>query len=206
MKYEIDGIYYDVVLQKKKIKNLYIRFKDDIIYINVPFLIMERDVYKILDENIISLRRMMKRDLKRDEPRFLGRDIDIVVISNLKYPECVNNKLYIKDRNKVDEAYKLLASPIFKERLDYIYNMFVEDIPYPVLKIRKMTSRWGVCNRKNNSITLNLELVKWDIRYIDYVIAHELSHFVHFNHSRAFWETVHQYCPSYKILRKSLRE
>jgi predicted metal-dependent hydrolase len=84
--------------------------------------------------------------------------------------------------------------------------MFEENIPYPLLKIRKMTSRWGVCNRKNNSITLNLELIKWDPIYIDYVITHELSHFVHFNHSASFWKTVSKYCPSYKILRKNLRE
>ena len=30
--------------------------------------------------------------------------------------------------------------------------MFEENIPYPNLKIRKMTTRWGVCNRKNNNV------------------------------------------------------
>ena len=46
MKYEIDGIYYDIVLERKKIKNLYIRFKDNIIYINSPFLILEKKYTK----------------------------------------------------------------------------------------------------------------------------------------------------------------
>ncbi|MDD2203257.1 MAG: M48 family metallopeptidase [Bacilli bacterium] len=206
MRYEIDGIFYDVKLQKKKIKNLYIRVKDNIIHINVPFLIHDNEVFKVLDENTSSLRGMIKRDSKQNDSLFLGQEVDIIVISNLKYPECINNNLYIKDRNKLDEAYKYLAKPIFQERLDYIYGLFEEKIPYPELKIRKMTSRWGVCNRKNNSVTLNLELIKWDIVYIDYVIIHELSHFVYFDHSKSFWETVSKYCPSYKILRKNLRE
>lgn len=206
MKYEIDGISYDVLVERKKIKNLYIRFKNNMIVVNVPFRILDRDVKKLLDDNVSSLQRMINRDIKKKNFTFLGQDVDIVAISNLNHPEFVNGKLYVKDRTKIDDACKILAAPIFKERLDLLYRMFEEDIPYPILKIRKMTSRWGVCNRKNITVTLNLELIKWDTVYIDYVIIHELSHFVHFNHSQAFWQTVSKYCPSYKMLRKNLRE
>ena len=69
-----------------------------------------------------------------------------------------------------------------------------------------MTSRWGVCNRKNNSITLNLELIKKDIRYADYVIVHELCHFIEFNHSKRFWDIVNKYSPDYKDIRKEMRD
>jgi predicted metal-dependent hydrolase len=206
MTYEIDDKTYNVKLEKKKIKHVYIRYKNETIFINAPFLIMEREIYKLLDSNINSLRKMIMRESRKEEPLFLGEKINIVVVSNLKYPECINGKLYIKDLTKVDEAYKALAMPIFKERLDHIYSLFEEDIPYPKLKIRKMSSRWGVCNRKNNSITLNLELIKWDIIYIDYVIIHELSHFIHFNHSHDFWNLVSKYCETYKTLRKKIRE
>lgn len=206
MQYEVDNICYEVELQKKKIKNLYIRYKDGKIYINVPFSISKYDIYKLLDDNINALRRMIKHDNKKIENTFLGENIDIVSISNLKYPEVVNGKLYIKDKNKIDDAMKQLAQPIFQDRLNYIYNLFEESIPFPTLKIRKMTSRWGVCNRRNISITLNLDLIKLNPIYLDYVIVHELCHFVHFNHSKSFWDTVSKYCPSYKLLRKSLRE
>ena len=83
--------------------------------------------------------------------------------------------------------------------------MFIDEIPYPKLKIRTMKTRWGVCNRKDNSVTLNLELIKKDIKYLDYVIVHELSHFVYFDHSKNFWLEVCKYSPNYKELRKELR-
>ena len=68
-----------------------------------------------------------------------------------------------------------------------------------------MTSRWGVCNIKNHNVTLNSELSKYDISALDYVIVHELSHFIHHNHSKDFWLLVSKYCPNYKDIRKMLR-
>lgn len=206
MKYEVDGISYKIEVNRKKIKHLYIRFKDNTIYINGHSLINKGKIYKLLDENINDLRKMIKRDIKQHEIFFLGKKIDVVVISNLKKPEYANGKLLIKSKDKIDDTYRFLAEPIFNQRLDYLYQQFEEIIPYPLLKIRKMTSRWGVCNRRNNSITLNLNLIRYDTNHIDYVIVHELAHFVYFDHSKSFWELVAKYCPQYKELRKSLRE
>ena len=102
--------------------------------------------------------------------------------------------------------YRKEMKRLFQKRLDVLYSQFVEDIPYPSLKIRKMKTRWGVCNRKNISVTLNSMLLRYSIEELDYVIIHELSHLVHFDHSRAFWNLVEKYCPDYKARRKVLRE
>ena len=84
--------------------------------------------------------------------------------------------------------------------------MFEEKIPVPNLKIRKMTSRWGVCNTKNHNVTLNYYLSRYDIKCLDYVVVHELSHFIHPNHSKNFWNLVSKYCPNYKECRRMLKE
>ena len=54
-------------------------------------------------------------------------------------------------------------------------------------------------------VTLNLELIKLDIKYLDYVIVHELSHLIYPNHSKDFWNVVSKYCPNYKIYRKEMK-
>ena len=69
-----------------------------------------------------------------------------------------------------------------------------------------MTTRWGVCNRKTNTVTLNLELYKYEDKALDYVIVHELSHFIHFNHSKEFWSVVEKYFPDYKKVRQYLKD
>lgn len=69
---------------------------------------------------------------------------------------------------------------------------------------RKLRSRWASCD-SNKDITINLFLVQLDQELIDYVLYHELAHTIHMNHSRQFWDTVAQWCPEYKILRKRLK-
>ena len=97
-------------------------------------------------------------------------------------------------------------STMWKWILDYNYNLFDEKIPYPILKIRLMKTRWGVCNRRSNTVTLNTKLIEYSLEKLDYVIIHELSHFVHFNHSKNFWNLVSKYCPNYKLIRKELKD
>ena len=95
---------------------------------------------------------------------------------------------------------------IFDERYVYIFNKFKENIKSPILKIRDMKTRWGVYNRLKHTITLNSRLIEFDIEKIDYVIIHELSHIIHFNHSKSFWNLVSKYCNNYKEIRKEMKD
>lgn len=206
---DINNKKYEIVITKKNIKNMYIRVKDDLkIYINVNIFTSDNQIKELITSNYNNIVNMVLKQEKKNNKNkntILGKDIDIVIFNEQTRPELYGNKFYIKDDN-IDKHLKEYAFVIFKERLDYIYPLFKEKIPYPILKIRKMTSRWGVCNRKDKSITLNLELIKMDIKYLDYVIIHELSHFVYFDHSKDFWNTVSKYSHNYKELRKEMRE
>ena len=84
--------------------------------------------------------------------------------------------------------------------------MFEEDIPFPKLMIGKMTRKWGYCNKRNRTIKLNFNLIHYSINEIDYVIIHELSHLIEFNHSRKFWSIVKKYKPDYKENQLVLKE
>lgn len=209
MKYKIDNNIYEVEIIRKNNKNTYVRVKDGKIVITTSFLTTKLTITKILGDNVLFLKKALYKDLKKQEKNdrfyYLGKCYGVVFKPSICV-EISDYKIYANDSNSLDKWLKNQTLTIFKERLNYWYDNFLEDIPYPNLKIRKMTSRWGVCNRKNNNVTLNSELIKYDISKIDYVIIHELSHFVHFNHSKEFWLVVGKYCPDYKKIRKELND
>lgn len=210
MKYIIDGNEYEVIIQRKNNKNTYIRVKEDMkIYVTTNYFVTKKQVKQVLDRNIDYLRKVIpKVERKKEKSDFfyyLGNKYDIIIMPGTDV-SIMGQIIYTDNMETLEKWYKKKALELFKERLDYIYPMFIEDIPYPKLRIRKMKTRWGVCNRKNTTITLNLDLMKYDISKLDYVIVHELSHFVHFNHSTSFWNVVCKYCPKYKQIKKELKE
>ena len=211
MIYQLGNETYNVEIIKKGNKNTYIRIKEDLtIQVTTNFLVNKSDVKALLDRNTSFLEKTIekrKKELKKNESfNYLGKKYDIVIFNYANDVDIEENKIYVKDLKTLEKWYKKQMIKVFSERLEYNYNLFEENIPFPKLKTRNMKTRWGVCNRKTTSITLNTNLMKESIDKIDYVIIHELSHLVYFDHSNKFWSVVGKYCPKYKQIRKEMRE
>lgn len=71
-------------------------------------------------------------------------------------------------------------------------------------RISRARTRWGQCNSRG-VISLNWRLIHFPQEQIDYVIAHELAHLRHMNHSPAFWAEVANLMPGYEPIKKALR-
>lgn len=211
MKYEIDNQIYEVVITKKNNKNTYIRVKNDLkIYVTTNYLTSKYYVKKLLSENENSIKRMLTIQQKKNEKQgkfyYLGKEYDIIIMPTIDNLTFIDDKIRVKSNDQLKRWYKKQMNKIFKEHLDYNYHLFEEKIPYPILKIRTMKTRWGVCNKRDNSVTLNANLLRETVDKLDYVIIHELSHFVHFDHSKEFWNLVGKYCPQYKKIRQEMKE
>ncbi len=211
MKFEIDGKIYDVIIEKKKNKNSYIRIKEDLtIHITTSLWSTKKDIERMLNQNIDALRKMLnkkKTQLEKQESFFyLGKSYDIIEVSIMDKVEIEDNKIYTPNLKDLEKWYQKEIKRIFEEHYEIQCERFDENITVPKLKIRSMKTRWGVYNRKNHSITLNSHLIEYSTEKLDYVIVHELSHIIHFDHSKDFWSLVSKYCPSYKKIRKELKE
>ena len=66
-----------------------------------------------------------------------------------------------------------------------------------------MKSRWGSCGRSGR-ITLNVELIKLDPKYTDYVILHELCHLKEMNHGKGFYELLGRCVPTIGHFERNL--
>lgn len=75
----------------------------------------------------------------------------------------------------------------------------------PVIKVRDMKTRWGVCVPSKRQITFSLRLAEKPRAAIEYVVLHEYAHFVRADHSPMFWQVVAQFMPDYKARKKLLK-
>jgi len=72
--------------------------------------------------------------------------------------------------------------------------------------IQKMKTKWGGSNPTLRHIRLNLELVKKTPECLDYVVLHEMLHFLVPNHSERFAALLDQHMPQWRSVRQSLNE
>ena len=199
---------YKVEIIKKNNRNTYIRVKNGVIVATTNYLCTKKQIEKLIKDNEQSIIKMIEKDEKTQNKQenfyYFGTKYDIIY--GFDTIEFTKDKIFVKNNETLNKYLKKEITRIYQERLDYWYNIFEENIPIPNLKIRKMTTRWGVCNIKNHNITLNYNLINYDISCLDYVIVHELSHLIHPNHSKKFWLVVEKYYPNYKQIRKKLKE
>lgn len=119
--------------------------------------------------------------------------------------------VYLKDtglenvKNVIDKFIKIQAQKIIQPLFLECVDKFEEIDFIPDLKIKKMKSRFGVCYYKKNLINLSTLLIHYDLECLNYVIFHELVHFIQPNHSKKFYYLVEKYIPNYKEVEKKLK-
>lgn len=203
------GKKYPIIIIRKQNKNTYIRIKEENIIVTTSYLMPRIKITKLIEENRKSIERMLDHSLKIQEKKehfyLLGKEYQIHLDSRYQETKIEEETIYSANQKELEKFLQEYKETLFFTHLEKCYAKFTEKIPFPKLKYRKMKTRWGVCNTKTKTITLNNELLCYEIECLDYVIIHELCHLLVPNHSSSFWHYVEKYCPNYKEIRKKLR-
>lgn len=95
---------------------------------------------------------------------------------------------------------------LLREALERVYPL-VEPlgVARPQLKLRRMRSQWGNCHWSQGYITLNTALSRCPEELRDYVVLHELIHFLHHDHGPGFYAQMDRLMPDWKERRLRLR-
>ncbi len=70
--------------------------------------------------------------------------------------------------------------------------------------VKRMKTKWGSCNREARRIWLNLELAKKPIECIEYIIVHEMVHFLERKHDERFIAQMDAFMPQWRLYRDEL--
>ena len=206
---KINDVEVKVLINYKNIKNIIYRFNEkNELVVSSPFNMKEKEVIKSIKEKESELYKLYLKQKELNEYNnkffYLGKECIVKYHPSLEKVGFKDNYVYTKDDKMLETFWKSECLKVFTGEIDICKKCF-SSIPDFKLKVRKMKTRWGVCNLKNNTITLNSDLLKKDLDVIDYVIIHEMCHFYEPNHSKKFWELVGQACPNYKELKKRLK-
>ena len=206
MKFAYKNYLVDVEINRKNIKNLYVRVRNGRIIVNANTYTSDKYIRDLLERERTNIENMLEKEENRLQPKdkiyYLGEEYKYTYSNIINIDE---NSYTGPSIDIINEYLEKKSLNVFETRLNMLKNMF-KDLPEFKLKIRKMKTRWGVCNKKSMSITLNTELIHKDVSLIDYVIIHELCHFKYMDHSKAFWNEVEKYYPYYKLARERLKQ
>lgn len=80
------------------------------------------------------------------------------------------------------------------------------DVAEPAWGIRAMHTKWGSCNPDTGRLWVNLDLVKKPLVCLDYVILHEMAHFVSRRHDDVFVAVLDRHMPGWRQIRADLNK
>ncbi len=168
-------IRYD--LQHKKVKNINIRIKPDgQVFVSANVYVSQDTIDKfIISKGDFILRAIDKFKSQDITPRIQYYD-----------DESIREEIL----NKCESVY-----PYFEKR----------GVPFPQIRFRKMKSQWGNCHTKKKILTFSTNLMYTPTECIEYVVAHEFTHFLQPNHSSKFYNELEKVMPDWKNRRIMLK-
>jgi len=72
------------------------------------------------------------------------------------------------------------------------------------VRIKKMRTRWGSCNIEAGRIWLNLALIKKPPLCLEYIMVHEMVHFLERHHNQRFRALMDKLLPQWRLHRDEL--
>jgi len=217
-------------LERKSVKNLNLRIRSDgsvTVSANSHVPVSEIDafvrrkasfVFKAISrfEEIARHRPQPKQFVSGDMFYILGRPLTLRVSQAPKNAITSDGtfiNLAVRDTQDI-AAKRRLISRFLDQQCEAIFRAIVGELSplfsrfgvrEPSFRIRNMKTRWGTCQTGKGIITLNKRLLEAPAHCIEYVVMHELCHFVHPNHSKQFYSLLTSLMPDWKE-RKSLLE
>ncbi|MCX6269818.1 MAG: SprT family zinc-dependent metalloprotease [Bacteroidetes bacterium] len=145
---------------------------------------------------------------------FKGRKYRLNVIQEPGTP-----RIEIRNKNFIDLYIRPESTPEQREKVitEWYRDYLKKEIPTQIIKwqkitglevkewgIKQMRTKWGTCNPEAKRIWLNLELAKKPPHCLEYIIVHEIVHFLERHHNDRFIAYMDQFLPTWRAYKEEL--
>ena len=222
---EIEGI--KIQVEKKRIKNFNLRVSGPYgeVKLTYPYRVNKEECHYFIRSKLSWIKKQQNKykNVKipkplaydtREQHLFLGEELALnVQLASRRFVEINDNQINLS----------VLKSDTKKEREELLYSFYrmkLYDILFPLVKkwepimqvkvnetrIRNMKTLWGSCNIQAHRIWLNLQLVKYDYKCIEYVVVHEMVHLLERLHSPRFYQLMDEFLPDWRKRQQLLNQ
>lgn len=216
-------------LTKKTVKNINIRIRaDGTVSVSAPHHVTQEQIEAILLSRAGFLLRGLEKFQALDQQGFrertydqgdrmlyLGREFVIDLQSGpadrvslegdrarltLRHPDDPAGR-----KKAVEDFYRRSCQTVTTRLCQQAQGVMAHlGVPMPEIRVRSMVSRWGSCKPSERRVTFAWQLMGAPLECVEYVVYHEMVHFLHPNHSRAFYACLETFVPDWKMRRKRL--
>lgn len=209
------------IFSSRKYKNISIRVNKGYVRISKPNYVSKKAAMNFFYENIDDILKTIERLKKVEAEERLEEGAIIFFRGEKKYlkirhEEVDHVKLEIKESkvlftvpSDISEkdlqgtfkvCYKKLLKKNTKRFLDTRLDFWADKIgvSYNRVSIKCQKTVWGSAVKARKNLNFNMKLAMLPDTVADYILVHELCHFIEANHSEKFWDLVEKHMPDYK--------
>ena len=220
----LNGIPTVYTLERKRVKNVNLRVRGGEVFVSAPRWVPSAMREGCLRERADFILRARERTERTPFPPcedgaplpWRGRTLTLALGRGSRSSARVEGgvlRLCVRDaqdaesvRRALDRWYRAESEALCLEAFDRLYPQFAAlGVPRPEIRMRAMRSCWGNCRPAKKVVTFNARLAAVPEDCVEYVVAHELTHFLHADHSPAFYAALARVIPDWKARRRDLR-
>jgi predicted metal-dependent hydrolase len=187
----------------------YFRFRTDLTLEVVLPRGRSVDVEKAIKERSTWLQReyervsRTRRVLSNDAVMFGGNHLDIIFTEGSEdnlVPDLTAGEVTVRTKDKRG-VRELVRRWFLRESSSYVVKKVAELAPRLRVRPKRVDVRemgkWGYCTREGR-LSFSWQLIALPERLREYVVLHELTHLLEFNHSAAFKRRLAAVCPDFR--------
>ena len=215
MKYiSIDGVSFYYEIKRTTKKKIYIRVKDGIVKVSATKNITLKEVKELFAKHIDFIKEQLILTKKEDiihvngtpyKPRYFVGDKNKVMI--------IGDEIHLYSKDNSLEKYKKILYDFYKREVEKEVEKLISEakkdfseISFPTISVRFMKSMFGNYHKVKHHVKLSSILAKYDYKYIKFILYHELSHIVEFNHTKKFFAYYEAKYPNAISVRKVFKK
>ncbi len=225
------GEQHEAEITRKKMKNLRLRLTDaGEILVSAPMRMPAAEIERFVGDHRDWLEKALLRQSEKAPPqmeetledgseiRILGETLTVRLVRSTAermsvVPERREFRIETRSpddpaalRRRFDAWWRAQAAALFARTVDrFLPALADRGVRRPEIAVRRMTSRWGSCKVNGQKITLNAYLLRAPLACVEYVVVHELAHFLVPAHNRKFYDIVAGVLPDWASRRALLR-